>query len=188
MPERSKKMKKITDKNIERELLEIAKKHISETSYGVNLEAIQAALKEAYEKGLNDRQPKERETTVKEYGYEWDTLEKVLENLNTERRFVCYGVTTLSRITDDPKDYRIADELWQRLKRKFNAEAATYKPNAYNSKLGSVGKKEDREVMRSAWWYEIKGDEIGDYDKHTTIIEMLHDGEMLETGRIRFGS
>ena len=42
--------------------------------------------------------------------------------------------------------------------------------------------------MRSAWWDRIKGDEIGDYDKHTTIIEILHDGERLETGRIRFGS
>ena len=42
--------------------------------------------------------------------------------------------------------------------------------------------------MRSLWWAALNGDEYGDYDQLTAIIEMLHDGEDLQTGTIRFGS
>ena len=196
-------MKRTTDKKLDNELLKIAKKYMCEIQSRGDLEdrhndsedfvevsvwSIKAVLKAAYEKGLNDGQSNTRESKIKDYAYEWDTLDKVLKNLHTKKRFACYGETTLAQISDEPEDYRIAEELWQRLKREFNAEAATYEPEKYDSELGSIGKKKDREVMRSAWWDRIKGDEIGDYDKHTTIIEILHDGERLETGRIRFGS
>ena len=38
------------------------------------------------------------------------------------------------------------------------------------------------------WWDLFEGDKYGDYSTITRIIEMLHDGEELETGIIHFGS
>lgn len=63
-----------------------------------------------------------------------------------------------------------------------------YNPALCDSLLGSVGSKECCEVMRSFWWEALNGDEYGDYDKLTAIIEMLHDGEDLQMGIIQFGS
>lgn len=70
----------------------------------------------------------------------------------------------------------------------FNKEAATYEPEAYDSKLGSVGKVERREVLRTAWWDELSEYAEDEYYDITRIIEVLHDYEKLETGRILFGS
>ncbi len=82
-----------------------------------------------------------------------------------------------------------AEKLWERLKKAFNEEAATYDPNAYNSKLGSVGPVERREVCRSNWWKFLKGDLLGaDYREVTDMIERAHHGERLATGVILFGS
>jgi hypothetical protein len=86
------------------------------------------------------------------------------------------------------RDSEAANELWLKLKEAFNAEAATYDPEAYDSVLGSIGEKERREVLRSAWWNHLNGDSYGDYYVLTGIIEALHDGETLETGTIVFGS
>jgi len=38
------------------------------------------------------------------------------------------------------------------------------------------------------WWDFVEGDKHGDYRKIISIIEMLHDGEELESGIIYFGS
>ena len=98
--------------------------------------------------------------------------------------------TTLADIigTDDAEVFRQAHKLWLKLKEAFNREGADYDSALCNSILGSVGNKECREVMRSLWWAALNGDEYGDYDQLTAIIEMLHDGEDLQTGTIRFGS
>ena len=122
------------------------------------------------------------------YNYEWQTIEDILANLNTLRKFNCWGTMTLSEISTNPEDFRNAHALWLKLKEKFNAEAATYKPEKYDSKLGSVGDVKKREVLRSAWWDEVEGDKVGDYRTLTNIIETLHHGEELETGTIIFGS
>lgn len=128
--------------------------------------------------------------TVKPYKYEWTTVEEIIANMHTTVAFPTFGVRSLAELTGvtDPETYRKAHAVWLKLKDAFNAEAATYKPEAYDSRLGSVGKKERREVLRSAWWDEVSdlGEEY--YDDVTCIIEVLHDDEMLETGRILFGS
>ena len=54
--------------------------------------------------------------------------------------------------------------------------------------IGSVGKVERREVLRSRWWDELSEYAEDEYDDITRIIEVLHDYEVLETGRILFGS
>ena len=74
-----------------------------------------------------------------------------------------------------------------KIKRSFN-KAEIYDHELYDSKLGSVGPKEKREVLRTMWWDFFEGDKYGDYRTITRIIEMLHDGEELETGIIHFGS
>lgn len=75
-----------------------------------------------------------------------------------------------------------------KLKDAFNAEAATYDPEAYDSNLGSVGAVDRREVLRTRWWDELSTYAEDEYDDITSIIEVLHDYEVLETGRILFGS
>ena len=99
---------------------------------------------------------------------------------------VC-SIAELTKETN-PETYRKAHALWLKLKDAFNAEAKTYDPEAYSSKLGSVGEVERREVLRSAWWDELSEYAEDEYYKITSIIEMLHHGEQLETGTIIFGS
>lgn len=104
---------------------------------------------------------------------------------------------------------KIAGILWERLKKEFNEEAKTYDPEAYDSRLGSVGEVENREVCRPDWWKALGGekliksasenrqmfipgekltDDFYDYWEITHLIEGEHYGEQLETGRITFGS
>jgi hypothetical protein len=134
----------------------------------------------------------EKEEVVKmiNYNYEWKTLDKILKNKKTKVAFRGYHETSLDEITDGAsnKDYKIAHELWLKLKEAFNKEAEIYDHELYQSKLGSVGEKERREVLRSMWLDFVEGDKHGEYRKITSIIEMLHDGEQLETGIILFGS
>jgi len=124
------------------------------------------------------------------YNYEWKTLDEILRNKKTKVYFRGYSETSLDEITDGAsnKDYKAAQELWLKLKEAFNKEAEIYDHELYNSKLGSVGPKEKREVLRTMWWDFFEGDKYGDYRIITRIIEMLHDGEELETGIIHFGS
>ena len=128
--------------------------------------------------------------TVKTYTYEWETADEIIANMNTKVKFPTYGIGTLAGITGvtNPDTYRKAHELWLKLKAAFNAEAAGYNPDLFFSRLGSVGKVDRREVLRSAWWELLDGDSYGDYDELTRIIEILHGNEKLETGRILFGS
>ena len=88
------------------------------------------------------------------------------------------------------KSYKTkADELWGRLRDAFNKEAEHYDPETNTSRLGSIGDKKDREVMRSMWWSLLRKDlPEEDYDILTHMIESKHGGEQLETGRISFGS
>lgn len=124
------------------------------------------------------------------YNYEWKTLDDILKNKKTKIYFIGFGETSLDEITDGAsnKDYKAAHELWLKLKEAFNKEAEIYDFELYDSKLGSVGPKEKREVLRTMWWDFFEGDKYGDYRTITRIIEMLHDGEELETGIIHFGS
>lgn len=127
---------------------------------------------------------------MKKYNYEWKTLNDILENKKTLINFRGYRETSLDEITDGAtdNDYKVAHELWLKLKDAFNAEAEIYNNKMYQSKIGSVGPIDKREVLRSMWWDFVDGDSHGDYRKITGIIEMLHDGEKLETGAIYFGS
>ena len=84
-----------------------------------------------------------------------------------------------------PIEIERAHALWLKLK---NKEAAHYDPKTNTSKLGSIGDKSNREVVRSMWWVALEGNQYGDYDILTSIIETLHNGEQLETGKITFGS
>ena len=131
-----------------------------------------------------------QEKNVKNYNYEWQTDEEIVANAHTKMSFHGREETTLADIigTDDAEVFRQAHKLWLKLKEAFNREGADYDPALCNSILGSVGSKEYREVMRSLWWAALNGDEYGDYDQLTAIIEMLHDGEDLQTGTIQFGS
>lgn len=136
------------------------------------------------------RAERNEEKNVKTYNYEWQTDEEIVANAHTKRSFHGREETTLADIigTDDAEVFRQAHKLWLKLKEAFNKEGADYDPALCNSILGSVGSKECREVMRSLWWAALNGDEYGDYDQLTAIIEMLHDGEDLQTGMIQFGS
>lgn len=127
---------------------------------------------------------------VKTYKYGWKTADEVIANINTVVKFPTFGVGSVAQKTGvtNPETYRKAHELWLKLKDAFNAEAATYDPEAYNSKLGSVGKVERREVLRTSWWDELSEYAEEEYYDITRIIEVLHDYEVLETGRILFGS
>lgn len=127
---------------------------------------------------------------MRNYNYEWKTLIDVLKNKDTKVTFRGYSETTLNEITDGAtdNDYKVAHELWLKLKEAFNAEAEIYNNKMFQSKIGSVGPIERREVLRSMWWDFVDGDSYGDYRVLTNIIEMLHDGEQLETGIIYFGS
>jgi len=124
------------------------------------------------------------------YNYQWKTPEEIYENLNTKIKFGGWGETTLNEILDYPTEQEVhfAHDLWKKLKEAFNKEAKHYDPETNISRLGSIGDKNDREVMRSMWWDRLEGDRYGDYDRITRLIETLHGGETLETGRIAFGS
>jgi len=125
-----------------------------------------------------------------EYNYEWTHAEDIVANKHTERKFRGWGVSTLHKITGaTDQEYRVAHGLWLKLMQTFNDEAAGYiRGDHTTSKLGSIGEVDEREVCRSNWWDALGGDENGDYDKLTRIIEILHQGETLETGTISFGS
>ena len=136
------------------------------------------------------RAERNEEKNVKNYNYEWQTDEEIVANAHTKMSLHGREETILADIigTDDAEVFRQAHKLWLKLKQAFNKEGADYDPALCNSILGSVGSKECREVMRSLWWAALNGDEYGDYDQLTAIIEMLHDGEDLQTGTIQFGS
>ena len=116
---------------------------------------------------------------------------------------------------DKSQHQEIADILWERLVAAFNDEAKHYKTlyaeNGYGeSRLGSIGPVEDREVCRPDWWRELGGEDLiesveppknrqifgegvsyeglDDYWAITHLIENAHQGEQLETGQIWFGS
>lgn len=127
---------------------------------------------------------------MKKYEYEWDNAIKVIQNKNTKIEFSGWGETTLTEVSDNAKDeiYVIAHRLWLKLRDAFNEEAEIYYHRLYQSRLGSIGRKENREVLRSKWWEFLKGDKYGDYHTLTRIIELLHNGEKLESGTIHFGS
>ena len=126
---------------------------------------------------------------MKNYNYEWKSLKDILENKKTLINFRGYRETSLDEITNGAtdKDYEVAHELWLKLKDAFNKEAELYNNKLYQSKLGSVGPINKREVLRTMWWDFVDGDSYGDYRTIINIIEMLHDGEELETGIIYFG-
>ena len=136
------------------------------------------------------KKTKKRMAIPKDYNYEWKTAEEIIKNMNTVVNFPSFGTGTLAKITGvtDEDTYRKAHELWLKLKDEFNAEAKTYVPTAYNSKLGSVGDIKRREVLRACWWDTLSNLDEEDYYGITRIIEVLHDYEDLETGRILFGS
>jgi len=125
-----------------------------------------------------------------QYDFEWTTADEIIANKNKRQYFRGWGVTTLADISDNANDdeYRQAHELWLKLRDAFNAEAKHYDPETNSSRLGSIGDKKEREVMRSMWWEKLGGNKYGDYDKLTRIIEALHCGEKLATGTISFGS
>lgn len=131
-----------------------------------------------------------QKVSAKAYNYEWKTAEEVIANINTQIKWSKHMVCSIAELTKEtnPEIYRKAHALWLKLKVAFNAEAETYDPEAYSSKLGSVGEVERREVLRSAWWDELSEYAEDEYYKITSIIEMLHHGEQLETGTIIFGS
>lgn len=131
-----------------------------------------------------------RIATAKDYNYEWKTADEIIKNMNTLVKFPTFGTGTIAKITGvtDENTYRKAHELWLKLKDAFNAEAETYEPTAYNSRLGSVGDIKRREVLRTRWWDELSNYNEEEYDDITSIIEVLHDYENLETGKILFGS
>ena len=114
----------------------------------------------------------------------------MIANINTQIKWSKHMVCSIAELTKEtnPEIYRKAHALWLKLKAAFNAEAETYDPEAYSSKLGSVGEVERREVLRSAWWDELSEYAEDEYFKITSIIEVLHHGEQLETGTIIFGS
>ena len=120
-----------------------------------------------------------------EYKYEWKTVDEIMANLETPRKF--NGVAMkLCEISEHREDYELAEQIWKKLKREFNREAKTY--NEENSIIGSVGTVKDREVMRTMWWNAFTDGGNENYAIITSIIEALHDGEKLRTGRISFGS
>lgn len=131
-----------------------------------------------------------QKVSAKAYNYEWKTAEEVIANINTQIKWSKHMVCSIAELTKEtnPEIYRKAHALWLKLKVAFNAEAETYDPEAYSSKLGSVGEVERREVLRSAWWDELSEYAEDEYFKITSIIEVLHHGEQLETGTIIFGS
>ena len=131
---------------------------------------------------------------MQEYNYEWTTAEDIIKNRNTQRYFSGWGdYNTLNKIAKNPteQDCVSAYELWLKLKDAFNKEAKHYEPETNCSLLGSIGEKNDREVTRADWWTTLKaGKTYGEdkYDVLTSLIEALHCGEQLATGRITFGS
>ena len=131
-----------------------------------------------------------QKVSAKAYNYEWKTAEEVIANINTQIKWSKHMVCSIAELTKEtnPEIYRKAHALWLKLKAAFNAEAETYDPEAYSSKLGSVGEVERREVLRSAWLDELSEYAEDEYFKITSIIEVLHHGEQLETGTIIFGS
>lgn len=131
-----------------------------------------------------------KKTSAKAYNHEWKTAEDVIANINTPIKWTRNMVCSIAELTKEtnPETYRKAHTLWLKLKDAFNAEAKTYDPEAYSSKLGSVGEVGRREVLRSAWWDELSEYAEDEYHKITSIIEILHHGEQLETGTIIFGS
>ena len=58
------------------------------------------------------------------YNYEWKTLDEIIKNKKTKVCFRGYSETSLDEITDGAsnKDYKIAHELWLKLKEAFNKE------------------------------------------------------------------
>lgn len=131
-----------------------------------------------------------KKVTAKAYNYEWKTEDEVVANIYTPIKWSKNMVCSIAELTKEtnPETYRKAHALWLKLKDAFNDEAKTYDPEAYSSKLGSVGEVARREVLRSAWWDELSEYAEDEYYKITSIIEILHHGEKLETGTIIFGS
>ncbi len=144
------------------------------------------------EKALNEYaedMKRRKELKAEPYDYGWKTAEEIIANMHTVKDFTG-SKGTLADLTGvtNAETYRKAHELWLKLKDAFNAEAATYDPEAYDSRLGSVGETDRREVLRTRWWDELSEYDENEYREITSIIEVLHHGESLETGTILFGS
>ena len=73
----------------------------------------------------------------------------------------------------------------------FNDDCIRCYISSFDSKLGSCGKVEEREVCRD-YWYNYVCNKLNlnkdNYYYLTDIIEMMYDGIQLETGKIYFGS
>lgn len=128
--------------------------------------------------------------TIRTYKYEWKTADEVIANMHTTVVFPTSYIGTVAKWTGvtNPDTYRKAHDLWLKLKDAFNAEAATYEPEAHESVLGSIGKVGKREVLRTSWWYKLSEYAEEEASDIISIIELLHYNEKLETGRILFGS
>ncbi|WP_054638927.1 hypothetical protein [Lactococcus fujiensis] len=79
---------------------------------------------------------------------------------------------------DKSQHQEIADILWERLVAAFNDEAKHYKTlyaeNGYGeSRLGSIGPVEDREVCRPDWWRELGGEALIESVEHLKIDRFL---------------
>jgi hypothetical protein len=148
---------------------------------------------EAARRANEEEQQREREDGGKTgpYDYSLNSEDDIIANKHTRFRFRGWGAPkSIMEIADNPtdQDLAFANDLWLKLKAAFNKEAKHYDPETNTSRLGSIGDKAKREVMRSMWWNLLEGDRYGDYDTITRIIEALHYGEKLATGTILFGS
>lgn len=127
------------------------------------------------------------------YNHGWTTADEIIANKHKKLFPWDDQVLSIAEIveTDDDQNFKNAHELWLKLKDAFNKEAKHYDPETNMSRLGSIGDKSEREVMRSMWWDFLKaGKAYGEesYDVLTFIIEILYGRMQLETGTILFGS
>lgn len=154
----------------------------SEDFISIPVWGIEKMLESAYTVGT---MVGERMSEYPEYQYDWKTVDQVMANLETPRRF--NGVAMkLSEISVHREDYELAEQIWKKIRKEFNREAKNF--DEENSIIGSVGMVKDREVMRTMWWNAFTDGGNENYETITSIIEALHDGEKLSTGRITFGS
>ena len=95
-----------------------------------------------------------QKVSAKAYNYEWKTAEEVIANINTQIKWSKHMVCSIAELTKEtnPEIYRKAHALWLKLKVAFNAEAETYDPEAYSSKLGSVGEGERSLLCRFSFF------------------------------------
>ena len=133
---------------------------------------------------------------MKNYNYEWKTINDIISNLDTKVVFKEWDneVVMLREIfrrfesTDVLKDVENAQVVWLRIKNAFNEETSSYDENAFDSVLQSTDSVSRREVSSSKCWELFGGDEFGEYSIIAAMIGILHHGEGLETGTMLFCS